>query len=347
MTTSADRRATTLRDVARHAGVSVSTASRALNGGRHVSEGLLERVQSAAGELGYRANEAARGLRMARTMTFGVIFPRLDSPVLLDVLDGMTDASEERGYTLLVTNARGDREQYRLLIRRLFERRVDALILANPVGARDELEPFLAARAPVISLFSRGEDCADIPLVRVDERQSIDEAVQRLHALGHRSAVYAAAEESLRTLRPAAIEEAMARLGMRHRRELLSDPPDEEALVALVQSVTFGPDRSTAIIASYRHLAPLLGVLGRLARRVPDDLSVLTFSDSVLTRLITPPIASIRSDTTELGRRAAVLMADWLDGAEPPNVSSLDLSSWSERPSVGPAPPRQEFAGAV
>ena len=116
------RMTTTLRDVAERAGVSISTASRALTGTRRVHPELIDRVETAASDLGYRPNQAARSLRMARTMTFGVIFNRLESPVMLDLLDGLNAGSADREYTLLVTSARGDMTVYRHLIRRLFER---------------------------------------------------------------------------------------------------------------------------------------------------------------------------------------------------------------------------------
>ena len=339
MTDPANGHTATLHDVAVHAGVSTSTASRALNGGHHVSEQLLERVLSSARELSYRANEAARGLRMARTLTFGVVFQRLDSPAQLDMLNGMTAGSDERGYSLLLTNALGDEEQYRLLIRRLFERRVDALFLTNPTGVREELEPFMAAKVPVLALFRRGEDCADIPLLTVPTDRAVEQALQRLAALGHRSIAYLATETSMRGVRPAALESSATAAGLRLRREVLADGPAGESLTDLVRSMTAPGDGATAIIVSYVHLSPLMNALHNLDLSIPDDVSVLTFNDSSFTDgLISPPLASIHVDTEELGHRAAMLVADWLEGEEPPNSTRLDLASWTERGSVGPAP---------
>lgn len=94
-------RPVTLLDVANEAGVSVSTASRALTGARRVRGDLERRVQEAVESLGYRPNEAARGLRMARTMTLGVLFHRLSSPVSLDMIDGMGAAAHEARYSSL------------------------------------------------------------------------------------------------------------------------------------------------------------------------------------------------------------------------------------------------------
>src|SRR5690606_29970061 len=117
----------TLKDVARHAGVSISTASRALTGQRNVQSDLVARVWAAAEELGYRPNVAARGLRLARTMTIGAVFNRLESPVALEVFDGLGEAAHKHGYSVLVANAGGSAEEYQVVLQRLFDQRVDAL----------------------------------------------------------------------------------------------------------------------------------------------------------------------------------------------------------------------------
>lgn len=339
MTHPANGRTATLHDVAVHAGVSTSTASRALNGGHHVSEELLERVLSSARELSYHANEAARGLRMARTLTFGVVFQRLDSPVQLDILNGMTAGSDERGYSLLLTNARGDQDQYRLLIRRLFERRVDALFLTNPTGVREELEPFLASKVPVLTLFRRGDDLADVPLLTVRTDRAVRPAVRRLAELGHRSIAYLSTETSTRGIRPAAVENAAAEAGLRCRREVLPDGPTGESMNDLVRSITAPDVGVTAIIVAYIHLNHLMRALHNLNLSIPDDISVLSFDDSQLTNeLMWPPMSSIHVDSEELGRQAAIVLADWLDGERPPDITMLNLASWTERDSVGPPP---------
>ena len=339
MTHPANGHTATLHDVAVHAGVSTSTASRALNGGHHVSEELLERVLSSARELSYRANEAARGLRMARTLTFGVVFQRLDSPPQLDILNGMTAGSDERGYSLLLTNARGDQDQYCLLIRRLFERRVDALFLTNPTGVREELEPFLASKVPVLTLFRRGDDLADIPLLTVRTDRAVRPAVRRLAELGHRSIAYLSTETSTRGIRPAAVENAAAEAGLRCRREVLPDGPTGESMNDLVRSITAPDVGVTAIIVAYTHLNHLMRALHNLNLSIPDDISVLSFDDSQLTNeLVWPPMSSIHVDSEELGRQAAILLADWLEGERPPDITMLNLASWTERDSVGPPP---------
>lgn len=337
-----ESRATTLRDVATRAGVSVSTASRTLNGGRPVSADLQARVRDSAVALGYRPNEAARNLRRSRTMTFGVVFGQFKNPVILDVLDGLGAGSEARGYSLMVTNANSTVDQYRLLIRRLFERRVDGIFVSGPVDVRPALEMFRSVNVPALALFTRGDDCADIPLLTASEDSGVDAAVRRLAELGHRTIAHFNAPGAELSRRPSSVQAAARDNGIELIAEYTSEEPTSEQMEAAISRVRARPNPATAIIVRYTNLPTLLRALGAIGLRVPDDLSVLTFTDSTITEgLTTPPIASIHTDTHELGRRAAELMANWIEGEEPPNVTDFDdLCSWVERASVGPPPAR-------
>src|SRR5580704_9778041 len=128
----------TLREVARRAAVSTATVSRALNG-LAVSPDSRERVMAAVAELGYVANQAARALRVERTMTIGVVFIELANALGIDLLDALSEAVEAKGYSLLMSTARGDVGRFDVLMRRFLERRVDALFCVAPKGAGESL----------------------------------------------------------------------------------------------------------------------------------------------------------------------------------------------------------------
>ncbi len=331
MATEERRITVTLRDVAEQAGVSISTASRALTGTRRVHPELIERVESAASDLGYRPNQAARSLRMARTMTFGVIFNRLESPVMLDLLDGLNAGSAERDYTLLVTSARNDPTVYRHLIRRLFERRVDGLLLSSPEGIEPELATFRAAGTPVLALLRRGPGAEDIPVVTAAVADARAKAIRRLAELGHRRVATIGGDFVSGALATSA--------GV----EIVQHQPAEGAPADVfareVRELATGPTPVTGFIVDYPRSSMLVGVLRELGIEVPADASVVTFTESRLTEgLIYPPMAAIDVDTQEIGRHASALVADWVEGEEPPPVTSLQVARFIERPSIGPAP---------
>ncbi len=328
-----------LRDVAEKAGVSVSTASRALTGARRVQDDLVDRVQGAANELGYRPNHAARGLRMARTMSLGVLFFQLENPVALDLIEGLGAGAHEADYSLFVTSARRDPLLYDTLIHRFYERRVDGLILVLPRDAPAALEPFQRAGVPVLALIGRGPGAVSLPVVTVDTTEASTEGFQAVADHGHRMVTIIA--EGLLSHQPTAratpidIAAAAARVGLR-RRTVRGAPVIQQVIREEVNA----DNPSRAFVVPYRYLPEFMDAVALLGMRIPDDVSVISFTDSrVYGGHATASLASIRVDSLELGRRSAEIMSRWIDGDIPPGVTLLrDICSWSPSSSLGPAP---------
>lgn len=305
-----------------------------------MSDGLTERVQDAAAALGYRANVSARNLRLSRTMTIGLIYERMDTPVYQDFLAGLTATADRHGYSILVSNADGNAEHYRQLVRRLYERRVDALLLSTPRDVRPELEPFVTAGVPTLALFGRGDDCADIPLATVPQGRALTVGAKRLRALGHQRALYLANAASLAD-RWRAVSRAARGVGLDPVLRIVPDglTPDE-LRTHLEEQLSLERD-ATAIFAHGRHLGGLLAAIDALGESIPADRSVVTFTDSRLTvGLINPPLSSIHVDTVEFGERAIDILEAWLAGQPPRNINLLDLAAWQETQSVATAPTR-------
>jgi LacI family transcriptional regulator len=327
----------TLREVAERAGVDVSTASRALTGRRKVTPGVARRVRSAALALGYSPNAAARTLRLARTMTLGLVLSRLSEP-LFDFEDGLGSGVESQGYSLMLTVARGDPERYRTLVRRLFERRVDGLFVASPPDLADALAPYEKAGVPVMELFDRGAGPDTLPLLTATEEDAVGRAVVRLAELGHRCLLYLATPLTIASIRATWLAQAAERAGVRLSRDTVArgepDPPFLERMRAHLS----GAEPVTAIFTELMTLARLLRVLGALAARVPADVSLVAFGESAWTAELGFPMASIRHDMLRLGRMAAATMLGWLQGTRPPTVITAGVGEWVERASVGPAP---------
>jgi LacI family transcriptional regulator len=134
----------TIRDVARHAEVSVATVSRALNGLDNVREQTKQRIMDAAKSLGYVPHAGARSLSLARTNAIGVVLPDLHGEFFSEIVRGMDRVASSSGYLLLLSNMHGRREQAALAMRAMHGR-VDALVVMAPHLNEDEL----AAALPV------------------------------------------------------------------------------------------------------------------------------------------------------------------------------------------------------
>lgn len=327
-------RPVTLREVAAVAGVSVATASRALNGGHHVADAIVARVNLAATRIGYQPNIGARGLRTRRTMTLGFVTAGLTLPVL-DFLDGFYARAEGAGYSVFLANARGNPAQYRVLVRRLFERRVDGLLVAAPRELDDSATPYLIGQRPVLAVFGRSELAASIPLVTSSELGALREAMAHLVALGHRSVAFI--DIDAESFRPSHIVTAANEVGMHCR--ILRKPVGVliDSIEEDLREVTTGDQPATAIAINVGLAGPLLRALRSLAWRIPGDISVLAFSDSRISDiLIEPPLSSIHTDLLAMGEQTAGILIQWVESNVPPaNVTDLALTSWAETGSIG------------
>ena len=314
----------TLHDVAAHARVSIATVSRALNG-LPVSEPNLARVQRAAAELGYVVNEAARGLRSDRTLTIGLIFPRLRAHAGLELLDALAGAVEDRGYTLLVATARGDGARYDLLMRRFLERRVDALVCVHPSGDGETLERYRAANVPVLALFSRPEAFRRVPLVAPSLAGAAERLAKRLAALGHaRVALVARAERRGPIL---AVCSALKRTGVAIQRHAAGTDPREIAAALATRA-----DAATAVVAYYRDAVQLMAACRELRLAVPEQLSVVSISDHTAESFpARRPLSALVVQPDPLGTTAGRAVLAWLDGTPPPGETRVEAGSWIER----------------
>src|SRR6185369_13282693 len=163
----------------------IATVSRALNG-LPVSREARAKVTKAVAALGYIANEAARALRSDRTLTVGMIFYNLSNTLGIELLDALGETIEGDGYSLLVASARGSAERYDLLMHRFLERRVDGLFCIAPRGPGDTVARYQSANIPVVSLFGRAGDYADLPLLQPSFSDSAKVLAAHLASKGHR-----------------------------------------------------------------------------------------------------------------------------------------------------------------
>ncbi len=334
-----DRRIVTLRDVAQHAGVSISTASRVLSGGQYASEEATKRVTAAVEILDYRANESARALRRARTMTFGVVYHQLRNPTVLDSLEGVESGADECGYSVLVTSARDSMERYVSLIRRLLERRVDAILLSNPNdAARHEIDYARDTGVPVVAMGTRSDSLSHIPMVHAPAGDKILEMVGDLAALGHDSIAFVGSVRGAQSGGFPSLTEAVLAHGLRRIDEPVQDHGEDAAMKAL-DSLLARRDRPSVLMVLNRNLSATLARLSDRGFRVPEDISVVNFNDSS-SRATTGLVAEIHVDHHQVGYRSALVASAWVQGKEPENRRALAIAEWIPAPSVGAVPAR-------
>lgn len=301
----------TIRDVARHAGVSVATVSRVLTGSRKVSPELVVRVNDAARLLGYRHNAVARALRRGTTNTVGMIVPEIGNPFFPAIVEAVERHLQGTGRDLFLCDAQQDVAIERQRVLALVGRQVDGLIIVpvSATGSRSSLEE-IVARTPVVQVDRYVEDYpAD--WVGVDDELGIGVAVDHVASLGAKNIVFVSAtlDSSSALQRHVGFERAMRRLGLRlDEPQLLGTFRAEWGRVAAIK-ILAGASLPDAVVCGNDEIA--VGVLGEFRRRqvrVPEDVLVTGFDDIRFAALADPPLTTIRQPHEQLAAECIRLL---------------------------------------
>jgi LacI family transcriptional regulator len=318
-----------LKDVASAANVSLSAASRILRGERErFGEETCERVLSAARELGWRRNLLVNGMQTGRTRTVGVMIPPYDS-FWVDVLAGIHLALASADY-LPITVWVGDCQEIPHFekgedegckqISRLLDRRVDGLILwpAFAVAYNDHFRELVERKVPVVVIDHEYRDEQIADLVETDELASAQAVAEHLTRLGHMHIDCISSREAdsqtLLVRRRKCFQDAVKKLiGHSVRSWKLNSRGDNGAEVA--HAILSQSPRPTAVYAVTDHEAVFLyEAAEQLDLRIPQDVSIVGFADLDFAAKLHPPLTTMRQYPREIGRRAAQVLLDRLDG---------------------------------
>jgi len=318
---------TGIEEVARAAGVSTATVSRALSGRGRLSDATRARVRAAAADLGYVVSAAASTLASGRAENIGVIVPLLDRWFFATVLDGIAAQLAPRGYDMTLYNLTDDPAQRRGLFETsLRRRRVDGLIVLSVVLSAEERDQLATLPVPVVGL---GVPHAGIPGLRVDDTAVGRRATQHLLDLGHRDIVHlgwstpAGADDALDipTRRRRGFVEAMVDAGMPAPRVVEADVTVEGAH-RRARELLSGGDAPTAIFAASDEMAyGVLAAARELGLEVPRDVSVIGVDGHDLGGLF--DLTTVEQFPHAQGERAgqAILAALGVDGVTVPAAS--------------------------
>src|SRR5882757_8525990 len=312
----------TIRDVAQAAGVSLSSVSRALNGGKHVSARIARDVTEAADRLGYQPDFMARSLRTRSTGMVGCLVSDISNPLNASIVQAAEARLREAGYLLVVASTANDPARERAAASEFRGRRLDGMLVApgGDANARTWRE-LVAAGTPVVILDRDPveEDNDDRwPAVLVDHRAGAKAATRYLIGLGHRRIALLTADARMRPSREriAGFQEVFAEAGIDPAGAQLciqASPMDFAHGDAL--ALLRGGRRPTAIIAlGTRILAGVLRAARALDLSVPGDLSVMSVGDTDLAAVHTPAITALRWSLEDVGRAAAELLLQRLHG---------------------------------
>ncbi len=318
-----------IRDVARVAGVSTATVSRALSKPDVVSADTLKTVLAAVAETGYTINHAARNLRQQRTMSVVALVPNLANPFFSRILAGMSAVLTQAGYNLLLVDTEGPGVD-RHIARTLDRSRADGLIVFDGLLPPEDLQPD-RLRPPLVMACEWIEDLA-APRIRIDNAAGAGLAVAHLARLGHRRIGHLLGPEAnvLARSRADGVRQELAARGLPVRPEwfLPGDYSLESGRRGARDWIAMD-DRPTAMFCASDQMAcGFIGEVQRRGFRVPQDVSVVGFDNIDLVDHITPALTTIRQPRWSIGEAAAKVMLTLMtdtDAPPPDTVLPVEL----------------------
>ncbi|WKB52233.1 LacI family DNA-binding transcriptional regulator [Eleftheria terrae] len=308
----------TIKDVAQHAGVSVTTVSHVVNGTRHVSAEGRARVEQAIRELGYVPSAVARSLKSNSTRTLGMLIPNSSNPYFAEIVRSIEDRCFDAGYTLLLCNTDDEPRRQGVYLQVLAERRIDGLVVVS-TGQDASLPTLLAGLKVPTVLLDREIDSLPCDLVETAHLHGAMLATRHLASLGHRRIACIGGPRDIASSeqRIAGWRQAMAEAGLdAGGDELLwhgdfTSQGGYEALHALLRR----PERPSAVFICNDLMA--MGALcaaHESGLRVPDDLSIVGFDDIELARFTSPPLTTVAQPKQRIAALAVDMLRERIDG---------------------------------
>lgn len=317
----------TLEDVSREAGVSTATVSRCLNTPNRVTQDKRERVLAAVQKLGYSPNFGARALAAKRTHTVGAVIPTMENAVFARGIDAFQQELSKHGVTLLLacSSYRADLENEQ--IRMLTARGADGLLLIGH-DRDEEIYRFLAQHSvPVLTAW-----VFDIeqprPSIGFNNKLAMQQLVHVVLELGHRRIGVIAAHQRGNDRARARVEGIRAALSDKglspEALHLVEVPYGIETGAAAFFELMSGASHPTVVICGNDVLAAgALRQARQMGLRVPGDVSITGFDDIDIATLVDPALTTVHVPHREMGRQAARLLIDMVNGEADPGRTEL------------------------
>ncbi len=316
----------TIKDIAKAAGVSVTTVSRALNGYSDVSERTRKKIKQIADDLSYSPNALARSLVMNKTKTIGLLVSGISREgakdnIVFEVLTGVNEYCGHVDYDIVLFNTSSSQQKQKTYTQLCRERRVDGVVIQGIKNDDPYLMEVVESDIPCVLV--------DIPIqgdtvgyVATDNVAGAKEAVQHLVDLGHRQIGMINGHDRafVSQERIQGYQDGLESNHLPYNEDLVynggfSEKQAEEAAVSLLN--TF-PETSAIFCASDLMAFGVMRAAKRVGREVPEELSIIGYDNIILSSYVTPSLTTISQDMFQIGYSAAGLLIDLLEGGNPP-----------------------------
>ncbi len=312
----------TIHDVAAKAGVSKSLVSLALRGSDKVSAESRLAIESAAAELGYRPNAAARSLADRRSRAIGVLVLDFNNPIFAQILDGVQQVAGVNGYNTLIVTGSSDPVRQESELARLLEFQVEGLILiAHRLSA--ETITRISDERPVTIITRNDVTGANVDTISNDDQAGARIAVEYLITLGHSHIAHVTGgDNQISRDREKGYRDAMSTAGLRENIHVIpGDFTDSGGYRAANEIFEGRPESTAAFVANDLSALGVMAAAADSGRTVPNDFSVIGYDGMALASLRTLNLTTIQQPLVEMGRLAVTQLLKRIETPNIPNVS--------------------------
>lgn len=307
----------TIFDVARHAGVSITTVSHALTGNRHVADATRERIERSVSELGYRPNPFARGLRTERSHMVSLIVPDMTNPYYPTLARGLQDVLRPAGYQILVGSSDGERAEERGYALDALHRRVDGIAMAAFAATARTLGPIIRSTIPIVSIGTTiRHDRVDC--VRTDDAAGARDATDYLIGRGYApiGMIGGPPGSSPSDHRLAGHRTALrkARIGFDPRLVAIGDFTRSGGAKAMKELLSLRRRVRAVFCANDLMAIGAMDAVREAGLDVPRDVALMGYDDIEAASLVTPALTTVVNPSDVMGQECGRLLLERISG---------------------------------
>jgi DNA-binding LacI/PurR family transcriptional regulator len=333
---------TSIKDIAKKAGVAISTVSHVINKTKYVSEDTKDKEDKAIKELDYRPNIIARGLRTKSTRTIGVLLPDIALPFFAQVLRGIEEAARLRNYTMIMGCTFYDIQEEERQVNSMLDQSIDGIIFFCGYDLYEHIKKVHDSNIPVVVLDREIED-REIPSVLVDNFNAMERAVQYLYDLGHRKIGFITFPFDNQTTIRRRYEgycSGLKKNGIKYNPDyvIIDDLMRLDELKG-TYAVIKQKVEENKIPSAFITLADFLAIgaikaLKEVGISVPDDVSVMGYNDEVICAFSDPSLTTVKQPKKLMGETAANLLLDIIERKKIENMNIVLKTEIIERKST-------------
>jgi LacI family transcriptional regulator, galactose operon repressor len=316
--------AVTIRDIAEHANVSVTTVSRVLNNRPDVKSETREKVNNAIKEFEYSPNIVARGLVLKRSHVIGFIVPDITNPNFPELARGIVNKGRSYGYSVMFYDTNHDHKVEKEAIRLLRSKQVDGIILSFNEANKEELEKLKLEHFPIVQIYRKSNNPV-VSTIAIDNISSGYMATAYLLELGHTRIAHISTGEGVQSgsERLQGYRKALADAGLSYDENLvLAGENDAEAGKRCMRKLLSFPEkeRPTAVFVCHDSMASgAYDAIFEKGMSIPDDISIIGHDNNQISQLMHPKLTTIDTFKYELGEAGVDLLMKEIRNDKPLN----------------------------